>query len=56
MITMFKIALTLFWICTVVFIIGWLVYEWIYAPLVVEDNNIVENIKKMNERDEREKN
>tara|TARA_R110002012_G_C11633197_1_gene609969 strand:+ start:844 stop:1014 length:171 start_codon:yes stop_codon:yes gene_type:complete len=55
MITMFKIALTVFWICTTLFLIGWLAYEWIYAPLVDEDNNIIENLKKMNERDEREK-
>lgn len=34
----FKIALTVFWICTTLFLIGWLIYEWIYAPSV-DDNN-----------------
>jgi hypothetical protein len=51
----FKIVLTIFWICTVVFLIGWIAYEMVYAPFIDDDNNIVENLKKMNQKDKKSK-
>ena len=49
----FKIALTIFWICTVVFLIGWIAYEMVYAPFVDDDNNIIENLRNMDKRDKK---
>jgi len=43
--TIFKIALTVFWICTVLFLLGWLAYEIVYAPEVDDDDNIIEKKK-----------
>jgi len=51
---LFKIALTVFWICVVIFLIGWIAYEMVYATFIDDDNNIVENLKKMNEKNEKE--
>ena len=39
MITLTKVALTIFWICTVVFLIGWVVYEILYTPSIDYKNN-----------------
>ena len=38
MITLAKVALTIFWICTVVFLILWVAYEIVYTPIVSGDN------------------
>jgi heme O synthase-like polyprenyltransferase len=35
----FKIALTIFWICTVIFLIGWIAYSMIYTPYIERKNN-----------------
>ena len=53
MITLAKVGLTIFWICTVVFLIGWVAYELVYAPFINNDNNIVENLKRMNEKEKK---
>ena len=39
MITLAKVGLTIFWICTVVFLIGWVAYELVYAPYRHYKNN-----------------
>ena len=39
MITLVKVALTIFWICTVVFLIGWVVCEMLYTPPIDYKNN-----------------
>ena len=36
MITLTKVALTIFWICTVVFLIGWIAYVIVYVD--TQDN------------------
>ena len=39
MITAVKVVLTLFWICTVVFLIGWLAYVIVYVDTDDNDHN-----------------
>ena len=39
MITLTKVALTIFWTCTVVFLIGWMVYEMVCTPDTPYKNN-----------------
>ncbi len=45
----FKIILTALWIITVVYLIGWVIYEMVHAR--DDGNKILDNIKKMEQKD-----